>query len=116
MIVEDEPNLRALYMQVLRGAGHEVHCCASAGEGLHLFKNDNYDLVIADRNMPHRDGKSLVYDIKAINPGQRVVVITGWATDNDFPPEFDVETFSKPVSRLELCQIVNVYGRGADRA
>ncbi len=37
----------------------------------------HYDVVVCDLKMPHQDGLAVIRQVKAVNPGQRIILITG---------------------------------------
>jgi PAS domain S-box-containing protein len=58
---------------------------ASNGEeGLSLYQNNQFDLVITDMHMPIMDGFSLIENIKSLNPKQIFMMITATENKDDF--------------------------------
>jgi CheY-like chemotaxis protein len=47
-------------------------------EGLEKFRGGKFDLVLTDRAMPDMNGDQLAKEIKALNPGQRLILLTGF--------------------------------------
>jgi len=111
LIVEDDETLRGLYADIL-GTIHEVEAYGSAADAFSRYVNhsDTFDLAIVDFGLPLRNGKSLIFDMKSVNARQRIVMISGDAELPSFPKNFEVATFSKPVNRADLIQIVDLYG------
>ncbi|MGH9704550.1 MAG: hybrid sensor histidine kinase/response regulator, partial [Candidatus Acidiferrales bacterium] len=58
LVVEDEPTVAQLIMDVLREEGHEVEAVTEGAEGLTRIARTPYDLVICDLRMPHLDGQA----------------------------------------------------------
>lgn len=52
-------------------------------EGLELYKNNDFDLVITDMIMPVMDGFELIENIKIINPKQIFMMVTGLDNKED---------------------------------
>jgi CheY-like chemotaxis protein len=48
----------------------------SAAEALDLAKASHFDLALLDFNMPERDGLHLAADLKAVDPGMQLAVIS----------------------------------------
>jgi DNA-binding NtrC family response regulator len=56
-----------------------VPLTASDGdEGIEAVRKHHPDLVVSDIHMPNRNGLLLLQDIKQLNPGLPVVLITGF--------------------------------------
>jgi len=67
----------------------------------------SYDLIIVDNQLKGRNGKSLIFEIKAVNPQQKVVVISGDVNGIELPAKFDIKKYSKPLPMGELLRIVD---------
>lgn len=87
LVVDDEPDARAVVAELLRLQGAEVvvsDSVASAYEKL-TAKGASFDVVVTDIGMPFEDGYSLVRRLRALQSGNRVVAIalTGLASTHD---------------------------------
>ncbi|MBD3226157.1 MAG: response regulator [Caldithrix sp.] len=80
LIIEDEPDVRQSYEDMLAALGYEVYSAANGQEGLEQVYNQSFDLVITDLNMPVMDGIETLRRIKKYNSEIEVIVITGFAT------------------------------------
>jgi len=79
LVVEDEPTVAQLIVDVLREEGHQVEAVLDSQEGLTRLARREYDLVICDLRMPRLDGVAF-YDalVKSGSPAQnRIIFITG---------------------------------------
>src|ERR1700723_3010003 len=56
LVVEDEPTVAQLIVDVLREEGHQVEAVLDSQEGLTRLSRSRYDLVICDLRMPRLDG------------------------------------------------------------
>ena len=79
LVVDDDPTVRMVVTEIVREAGHEVVEAADGVEGLETFRQREFDLVITDLEMPRKDGKALIREIKAECPGMKIVVLTAFA-------------------------------------
>ena len=61
LVVEDEPTVAQLIVDVLREEGHEAEAVLDSQEGLTRLSRSQYDLVICDLRMPRLDGPAF-YD------------------------------------------------------
>jgi signal transduction histidine kinase/CheY-like chemotaxis protein len=79
LIVEDEPNVAQLIVDVLREEGHQVEAVLDSQEGLTLLSRGTYDLVLCDLRMPRLDGPAFYETlVRSGSPAQqRIIFVTG---------------------------------------
>ena len=83
LLVEDDPQLRALSKSVLSHCGYHVLAAASPEEGLAICESNHRDirLLVTDVVMPRMNGQQLAEKIQKKCPKIRVLYISGY-TDN----------------------------------
>jgi two-component system, cell cycle sensor histidine kinase and response regulator CckA len=83
LLVEDEPSVRAMAVQALRGQGYTVLEAMNGEEALRLIKGREQEiaLLITDVVMPQMSGKDLADRLQAIHPGIRTLYASGY-TEN----------------------------------
>jgi signal transduction histidine kinase/CheY-like chemotaxis protein len=65
VVVDDDPDTRELLHSALEAAGADVRSASSADEAAALCRAARADVVVSDIAMPHRDGYSLIEELKA---------------------------------------------------
>ena len=80
LVVDDEKNVRLSLQGVLQDEAYEVEVAASGEECLKLLQRTVYDVVFLDVWLPGRDGIEVLREIKAMNPAQYVIMISGHGT------------------------------------
>jgi len=80
LVVDDEPGIREFLKIMLEREGYEVSCAADGGEAINFFKEQKYDVVLADIKMPKVDGFGVLARIKEISPETSVIMITAFAS------------------------------------
>jgi DNA-binding NtrC family response regulator len=80
LIADDDPDMRALMEAALKESGFEVTACPSAEAALAELPRDDYDVVVADFQMPGMNGLELCERIVAGHPDVPVVVVTAHGT------------------------------------
>ncbi len=80
LIVEDDPNVGESLRQLFKKKGYSISLAPNGKEALHLFRQQNPDLIITDLVMPRMDGIELLEAIKSLNPESEVIVISAQAT------------------------------------
>jgi len=87
LVVDDEPDARAVVAELLRLQGAEVAVSDSAASAYEKLsaQGASFDVVVTDIGMPLEDGYSLVRRLRALKSGNRVVAIalTGLASTHD---------------------------------
>ena len=66
LIVDDSASMRQMVSFTLKSAGHQVTDAPDGNDGLAKAKNEQFDLVISDVNMPNRNGLELTSDLRAL--------------------------------------------------
>lgn len=103
LIVDDEELTRKLVSQVLRSVGYDVVAEAKNGvEALEMFKMYKPEIVTMDVRMPQMDGISALKQLKLIDPGASVVMLTN---------ENDKETVTEIIKAGALNYIVKPIKR-----
>src|SRR5438445_5568437 len=79
LVADDDPGVRQLHTDFLRGAGYQVGLAADGREALAHIESRLPDLVLLDLDMPHVSGYEVCRRLKA-DPRTRfipVVILTG---------------------------------------
>jgi CheY-like chemotaxis protein len=80
LVVDDEPLVRMLVLEVLEESGYESYDAGDGISALEILKSDAaIDLLITDVGMPGMHGRELAEAARALRPGLKVLFITGYA-------------------------------------
>ncbi len=77
LVIDDEKNIRSTLQEILEYEKFEVDLAASGPEGLELFKENNYDIILCDIKMPEMDGIEVLESINAAGTDAQVIMISG---------------------------------------
>ena len=80
MVVEDEKNLREIVVTRLTREGHGVDSAADGRDALAYIDAGTYDCIILDIMLPHKDGLSVLKEMRAKGNAAPVLLLT--ARDN----------------------------------
>src|SRR6476659_6993642 len=83
LLVDDEPDFRALVGDALRDAGHRVTLAGNGAEGLSLISSNVFDVMLCDIRLPRIDGLTLFRRVRQESPGTDVILITAHAAVAD---------------------------------
>ena len=112
IIVDDDPSLLKLTSEILNQNNFITHDFLSGNKALEFAKNNNFDLVITDIQMPILDGFQLLKlfeENKILTKNQPVIAITG-RTDLSEKEYLDfgfLAIIQKPYSPKKFLQILN---------
>jgi signal transduction histidine kinase len=79
LVVDDQPAIREIVSAYLAEDQHIVETAADARDAMEKFRPDRFDLVITDRAMPRGNGDELAASIKKVQPGEPIIMLTGFA-------------------------------------
>ncbi|MBA4782254.1 MAG: sigma-54-dependent Fis family transcriptional regulator [Rhizobiales bacterium] len=79
ILVDDDDDLRAAFVQGLELEGFTVSAFADAESALRLIKFDDYAVVISDIRMPGMDGMAFLKQVNEIDIAIPVILVTGHA-------------------------------------
>jgi DNA-binding NtrC family response regulator len=79
LIAEDEEKMRRI-LEVNLKDQYRVLLAKDGEEALSLFKENEVNFLLTDMKMPRRDGLSLLHEVKQLQPGIPVVLITAYGT------------------------------------
>ncbi|MBS1238544.1 MAG: response regulator receiver protein [Deltaproteobacteria bacterium] len=80
LIVDDSRELREILEEYLGSEGDTVEGANNGKEALEKYRNNYYDLIITDLNMPELAGMELIKAIRQENEITEFVIITGYAS------------------------------------
>src|SRR4029450_4314500 len=83
LVVEDERSVRGLLSELLTVWGYETDVAASGAEGLALFKEKSYDLVLTDYLMAGCSGLELVENVRTRGADVGVIMLTASGAEMD---------------------------------
>lgn len=112
LVVDDEVGVAELISEILVMDGFVADIAHSGLEAMSCLKKQNYDLLLADLNMPVVDGPGLFAVLKKEHP--EMLTVTGFITGDtmgsasqQFLQEAKRPYLEKPVSPAELRELVH---------
>jgi PAS domain S-box-containing protein len=101
LVVDDEDLVRATTAHMLEELGFQVLEVPSADDALPLIRSDiDLSLLVTDHLMPGMDGTQLVRLARAIRPGLRALIVSGYAEVDGIAA--DLPRLTKPFRGEEL--------------
>ncbi len=113
IVVEDDPQVRAMLRETLQQEGHDIVEASNGKECVTLYRENPAELVITDIIMPEQDGVETIHSLRREHPGVRIIAISGGSpnirgdyllgTANALGA---VRAFHKPVDMNELINAI----------
>jgi two-component system, cell cycle sensor histidine kinase and response regulator CckA len=107
LLVEDEPDVRHIACAMLQRLGYRILDAGDAAQALTIWNtcNERIDLLITDVIMPQASGRELARTLTALQPGLKVLYISGYTDDvigRHGISQSDVALLPKPFTREAL--------------
>jgi CheY-like chemotaxis protein len=105
LLIDDQEVVREVCSAMLQALGYMVSTASDGREGVDHYRRcgRDIDLVIIDMIMPNMGGRDCLREIKALNPGVRAILSTGFSIDGAVQEIIDegVSGFIQKPYRLE---------------
>jgi DNA-binding response OmpR family regulator len=106
LIIDDDPDTRALLEDTLKSARHETFTAADGREGLKQYLASPADLVITDMFMPDQDGFQTIVELRKQFPTLAIIAMSGKASAMDILSIAQIlgaaEVLQKPFTAAQL--------------
>ncbi len=110
LVVDDDPVQRDLAKRMLESLGYRVEAVASGEEALAYLRDRTVDLLVLDMIMqPGMDGAETYERVLQTRPGQRAIIVSGFAESERVRRAFDLGArrfVRKPVTLEALASAV----------
>lgn len=122
LIVDDEPHILEAFALSL--SNHDVTTCSDGETCLMYYFHAQceasihdsrvngaispYDIVILDHRLLNKDGIDVAKEILAMNPAQKIILITGWPTEYLDTKGLGIRVLQKPIEPQELIDSVEL--------
>ncbi|MGI6092229.1 MAG: response regulator [Veillonellaceae bacterium] len=117
LVIDDQPGIRRLLVEVLAEEGYTVFTAANGYEGVQQVKDTNPDLVLMDMKMPGMDGIETLRELKRIGKADRVIMMTAYGELElvNQAQQLGAYTYiTKPFDIINLCQMVSQQIAGTE--
>ncbi len=77
LVIDDDANIRGILAEMLTTAGYEVVEASNGKEGVRLYRDAPFDLVVTDLLMPEKDGLEVVMELRKDFPQVKIITLSG---------------------------------------
>lgn len=115
LVVDDEEIMRDVLETLLSSAGYRVGLAKTGEEGLELYQQQPFDLVLLDVSMPGMGGLNTLEALLKYDPEAVVIMITAYATFDTAVTAWQVGAYNCIRKPFENNQILRVVEGGLRR-
>ena len=83
LVIDDDPDMRQVLSDFLRGSGYRVVEAANGREGIFAAESERVDLVILDKEMPGMNGLEVLSFFQLRRPRLPIIFITAFGGRED---------------------------------
>lgn len=107
LIIDDDIDVGNFFHFLLSSRNYNITKTHTGREGLAALHEDRFDLAMVDLKLPDFDGLNLLREIKRIQPGCPVIIMTGYSTTQSAVEAIKIGAFDyieKPFDNLTLLE------------
>jgi len=109
LVVDDEPDISALYALTLLRQGYQVETAESLQQAREQLQRKHFDLVITDMRLPDGTGLSLLRELARQGRSERCIVMTAYGSTENAVQALKCGAYdylTKPVDIKQLREVV----------
>jgi CheY-like chemotaxis protein len=119
LIVDDEPENRRIYAEILNDLGYRTIEEPDGESAMSVVRAGTpIDLVIADYRMPKMNGLQFIELLRTTMPSVPMIMVTAFANVESYLQSFSLGVFeymNKPFSKAEFIRIVKAALKSAGK-
>lgn len=111
LVVEDDTRLRNLLVEALTQEGHSLTGASSAEAAIDILKDESFDVLLTDVNLPGKSGIELLPICIQLHPFTYMIVMTGYASIDMAVEAMKLgaaDFLRKPISLKDLAGAIQV--------
>lgn len=114
LLVEDDATSRMMLARILEKSGAQVKVASDGNEGLELFKEHHFPIIITDINMPLMSGIELIGEIKKIDATIKAIATSALRDPEHFVAAISTGFSDYILKPLEIDKLLFAVRRAAD--
>lgn len=114
LLIDDDPIIQELHRVLLNELGFTVQIAGTAGKGLELAMENNFDLIMSDVGLPDQMGDELIKPIRSLAQYKKIPIIIVTAHGDQILAKKCLAKgatafFNKPLSLKQLQDVLDNY-------
>jgi DNA-binding response OmpR family regulator len=113
LVVDDEPSYCELVREFLEASGYDVILAFSGEEAIQAYQLNQPQMVLLDIRMPGKDGLETLLELKTLDPGAMVIMLTAVSEEEIADKAKAIGAFNyltKPIKPSYLLRFLNAVG------
>ena len=113
LIVDDEIDVCYLLSSILKYKNLQASYVNSISEAKRVLREDHHSIIFLDNHLPDGFGINFIREIKKLDPGIKIIMITAQDTNNDKNEAYEqgVDQFiGKPFTRETIFRAIENLG------
>ena len=83
LLIEDDEDVAEVLAEAFAAGGHEIAIALTGEDGLACLARDHPDAIVLDVRLPGLNGVDVLRQIRSLDPGLPVIIMTGLATPGE---------------------------------
>lgn len=114
LTVDDQPGVIEMLTELFKPAGFDVSIVLSGEDALNKYREENFDVVLADIAMEPMDGITLLMKLKAYDPNVVVIMMSGYTTKEVTMQALRNGAFDFQEKPFKFVELIKAVRRGAE--
>ena len=106
LVVEDNPDARAMLSELLLILGHAVEGVGSAEQALEVLAQKRFDILLTDHSLPGMSGLELARKVTAQGSGMKIIFSSGYGAPDTPDLEIRPSFLPKPFTLAALQKVL----------
>ncbi len=115
LYVEDETSLREKAALFFHKIFDHVDTAADGVEGLAMYRQHQYDIVLTDMMMPKMDGLELIQNIRHYNEKQEIIILSADASSHIMSQCIQLGVTGYLIKPMDFTQVITVVELSIDK-
>lgn len=116
LIVDDDPEMRRVLADFLQGEGFLVDQAADGTEALRQVREEHFESVVLDKNLPGESGLDILPRLRAMIPDTPVILITAFGDERTCEEAFTQGTYDILLKPFDMDDLLDVLRQARDYA
>lgn len=116
LIVDDEYNIRRLFIKELQTEGRVVDTASTGAQARESFTGQTYEVIVLDVCLPDADGLDLLAEARAQQPDAQIILITGYGTIHNAVEAMKFGAYDYVTKPFELDRLDFILEKASQRA
>jgi len=108
LVVDDQPGMRITLKGILTKKGYQVTVAEDGIQAIEAVKKENFRIIFMDVKMPGINGVEAFMKIKEINPKATVIMMTGFAVEEELKRAIQEGAYTVLYKPLDIEKILEV--------